>query len=98
MILGMKSNAVNNQTVATMEELDVYAYQAAETAGIMLLILLDADMDWARIAELCKHPFHTMPFPPSTAFPLPPSSMILLRFCLVVDCWNVGLLVMGLRC
>lgn len=48
MISGMKSDAVNDRTVPTMEELEVYAYQVAGTVGLMLLPLLDADMDRAR--------------------------------------------------
>ncbi|KAL7542234.1 hypothetical protein ACHAXR_011606 [Thalassiosira sp. AJA248-18] len=48
MITGMKSDAVANRTVATIEDLEIYAYQVAGTVGLMLLPLLDADMDRAR--------------------------------------------------
>ena len=48
MMAGMTADAVDGRTVATMEELEIYAYQVAGTVGIMLLPLLGANVDQAR--------------------------------------------------
>ncbi|KAL7530736.1 hypothetical protein ACHAWF_003491 [Thalassiosira exigua] len=48
MIEGMRSDAVENRTVASMDDLEVYAYRVAGTVGLMLLPLLDAEIEQAR--------------------------------------------------